>query len=86
MHPRRPTVWDNVPARVAQAADESVFDTITGKLSKIAETGIQGGVKSYLDAKADAHVAELVGTLKLVATFAGGALILYLLSQSERRR
>lgn len=86
-YPGKGSVWENVPARsAAQGSNDSVLDTITGKIGKIAESGISGGVKSYLDTKGDARVAQLVSTVQLVSVFAGGALVLYLLSQSGKRK
>lgn len=86
MIPSKRTVWHNVPAR-AQATEESgVLGGLSSALGKQAEQGVQKAVKEYLDGKGDARLAELVDRIKLVVTFAGGALVLYLLSQSGDNR
>lgn len=86
MIPIQRTVWHNVPAR-AQATEESGgLGGLSSALSKQAEQGVQNAVKEYLDGKGDARLAELVNRIKLVVTFAGGALLLYLLSQSGVKR
>lgn len=87
MPPPNLTVWHNVPSQLAQASgDSSVFDSVTSALGKQAEQGVQKAVKEYLDGKGDARLADLVGRVKFVVTFAGGALTLYLLSKSGGRR
>ncbi len=76
------SVWDNVPARLAQASEGGVLDSLTGAIGKQAEQGVQRAVKEYLDTKGDAKISAVVDRINLVVTVTGIALTLYLVKQS----
>lgn len=84
--PPNPTVWHNVPARVAQAAGGGPLDALGKGLGDQVAPILQRAIKEYLDGKGDARLAAFLRHAQILLTVSGGALVLYLLSKTGGRR
>ena len=84
--PSNPTIWHNVPARVAQAADGGPLDALGTGLGDQLAPIVQRAIQEYLHSKGDARVADLLRHVQLVLTVSAGAFVVYLLSKTGGRR